>query len=113
MTRIRWTSGAYEDLVAIGDYISRREPGNAVRFVAELMDRVLVLQAQSLCGRVLPEMGDPAIRELIHKNYRIVYRIVSDEAHILAVFEGHMLLRPSALESRREGMNNEDKDDEE
>jgi toxin ParE1/3/4 len=107
MTRNRWTSGAYEYLAAIGDYIARRDPGNAARFVAELMDRVLVLQAQSLSGRVLPEMGDPAIRELIHKNYRIVYRVVGEEAHILTIFEDHMLLRsfaplPSSLGARVE-----------
>lgn len=38
MTHIRWTRGAYEDLVAIGDYIARRDPGNASRFVAKLFE---------------------------------------------------------------------------
>jgi len=112
MTRIRWTRGAHEDLVAIGEYIARRDPGNASRFVAELMDRTLVLRGQPLCGRILPELGDETVRELIHKNYRIVYRVVDVEAHILTVFEGHMLLRPGAIGTRREDDRRDEKDDE-
>jgi toxin ParE1/3/4 len=112
MTRIRWTSGAYGDLVEIGEYIARRDSGNASRFVAELMDRTLVLRGQLLCGRVLPELGDETVRELIHKNYRIVYRVVGEEAHILSVFEGHRLLRSGALGIKHEDEQQGGKDDE-
>ena len=103
MTHIRWTRGAYEDLVTISDYIARRDPGNASRFVAKLMDRVLVLREQPLCGRVLPEFSDEATRELIHGNYRLVYRLVGDEAHILTVFEGHRLFGTGMLDSSEPG----------
>jgi len=43
-------------------------------------------------GRIVPELSDPQIRELIVKNYRIVYRHIDEEIHILTVFEGHRLL---------------------
>lgn len=100
MTRIRWTSEACEDLVAIGEYIARRDSGNASRFLSELMDRTLVLREQLLCCRVIPELDDEKVRELICKNYRIVYRVVGEEAHILTVFEGHRLLLPAGSRLR-------------
>ena len=44
-------------------------------------------------GRVVPEIGNPDIRELIFKKYRIVYRLNANCIEILTVFEGHRLLR--------------------
>jgi len=98
MTTIRWTSQASSDLVEIGDYIARRDPGAAARFVGELMDSVLVLMEHPRAGRLVPEIGDEAVRELIHGNYRIVYRLAGDEVQVLTVFEGHMLLRKGQIE---------------
>jgi plasmid stabilization system protein ParE len=92
MTAIRWSSRASADLVEIGDYIARRDPEAAARFVGELMDRVLVLADEPRSGRLVPEIGDESIRELILGNYRIVYRLAGGEAQVLTVFEGRHLL---------------------
>jgi plasmid stabilization system protein ParE len=43
-------------------------------------------------------LNNDDIRELIHGNYRIVYKLAGSEVHILTVFEGHMLLDPAGLE---------------
>ena len=46
---------------------------------------------------MVPEIGRPEIRELIYKNYRIVYHVVSnDQIDILAIHSG---LRPLTEES--------------
>ena len=44
-------------------------------------------------GRVVPERSDPSLREIIWRNYRIVYRHLADEgeAHILLVFRTERL----------------------
>ena len=44
-------------------------------------------------GRVMPELGDGAIREVIHGNYRIVYRLRHDLVEIATVFHGARLFR--------------------
>jgi plasmid stabilization system protein ParE len=44
-------------------------------------------------GRVVPEIANPDIRELIFKKYRIVYRLNENCIEILTVFEGHRLFR--------------------
>ena len=44
-------------------------------------------------GRVVPELGDESIREVIHDNYRIVYRLSHDVVEIATVFHGARLFR--------------------
>jgi plasmid stabilization system protein ParE len=48
-------------------------------------------------GRVVPEMNDPAIREIILGNYRIIYRLHTELAEILTVHNGTQLLDPRKL----------------
>jgi plasmid stabilization system protein ParE len=49
-------------------------------------------------GRVVPELANPDIRELLFKKYRIVYRLKANCIEILTVFEGHRLLRVDAFD---------------
>jgi plasmid stabilization system protein ParE len=51
------------------------------------------LQDHPLSGRVVPELGDTSIREVIHGNYRIVYRLRHDVVEIATVFHGARLFR--------------------
>jgi plasmid stabilization system protein ParE len=46
----------------------------------------------SYLGRVVPEFGDEAIREVFAYSYRIVYRIEAGEITIAAVIHGKRLL---------------------
>jgi toxin ParE1/3/4 len=39
-------------------------------------------------GRVVPEIGDPNIRELIVYSYRLVYQISPQRIEILAIIHG-------------------------
>ena len=45
-----------------------------------------------LAGRVVPELGAPAFREVIERSYRIIYRVEESSILVLAVLEGHRLL---------------------
>ena len=51
------------------------------------------LQNHPRSGRVVPELGDEAIREVIQGNYRIVYRVRHDLVEIVTVFHGARLFR--------------------
>ncbi len=72
MARVIWAPQAYADLEAIGDFIAREAPGYAQ------MTSVEQLQLFPLSGRVVPEIGIEAIREIIFRGYRVMH-IVSDE----------------------------------
>lgn len=55
------------------------------------------LEQYPMLGRVVPEVENPNIRELIHKNYRVIYTIISDNRiDIIAI---HNSLRPLNEES--------------
>jgi len=91
--KLFWTMEALNRLSEIEKYISRDNPKTAVEFVDKL-----ILLAESLIynpekGRVVPELALERIRELLYKNYRIVYLIKKNAIEVLTVFEGHQLLK--------------------
>ena len=45
-------------------------------------------------GRIVPEVGDPAIRERFAYSYRIIYRLEPQRVLIAAVIHGRRLLQP-------------------
>jgi toxin ParE1/3/4 len=51
------------------------------------------LEAYPLSGRVVPEVGDDTLREVLHGNYRIVYRVRTELVEIVTVFHGARLFR--------------------
>jgi plasmid stabilization system protein ParE len=36
-------------------------------------------------GRIVPELNEQDVREVIHRPYRIVYRVIQNEVHIITV----------------------------
>jgi toxin ParE1/3/4 len=77
-------SRAIADLRDIVLYIAPDRPDAAQRLGMALIERTKVLGRFPLSGRIVPEFGDPMIRELILKPYRIVYRI-DERAHLVGV----------------------------
>jgi len=91
---VTWSQEAGENLLDIEDFIARDSLERAIRFVDALIDHVeAILTDNPRSGRAVPEIGNPYIRELIYRGYRIVYRLNGDRIEILTVFEGHRLLR--------------------
>ncbi len=90
--KIIWTREALENIIEIENYISENNPLKAVEFTDLLINKCEHLIDNPDIGRIVPEVSDASIRELIHKNYRIVYRHIDEEIRILTVFEGHRLL---------------------
>jgi len=66
---------AIQDLQEIVRYISFDNPQAAENLGAQLIEKTRVLVSFPEFGRTVPELGEPAIRELIFKPYRIVYRV--------------------------------------
>ena len=97
MARVRWSNQALADLEAIGDFIARDAPSVAQVFVERVFAAVTRLEAFPQSGRVVPEIGQEDIREIIFRSYRIVYVVSEEEVNILTVFHAVRLLRPSDL----------------
>ena len=91
---ITWSREAGENLIDIEEFIARDSVERAVGFVDALIDHAETILAENpRSGRAVPEIGNPDIRELIYRGYRIVYRLNGGRIEVLSVFEGHRLLR--------------------
>jgi toxin ParE1/3/4 len=98
--RIFWTREALLRLQEIEEYISRDNPLAAIEFVDELISLAETLKDNPEKGRIVPELSLENIRELLHKNYRIVYLVKKNSVDILTVFEGHQLLKKEEILKR-------------
>jgi toxin ParE1/3/4 len=88
-----WTDEALDNLWEIETFIGRDSPIKAESFVNHLIEQGESIAFNPYMGRMVPEISNPEIRELIIKKYRLVYYINEQEIEILTVFEGHKLLR--------------------
>jgi len=86
MVRINWTLQAKDDLKSIAEYISRDSKRYAKLQILRIRYRTRVLKSQIYIGRIVPEISEQNIREIIEGRYRIIYKIVSkNQIAILAV----------------------------
>lgn len=90
--KVIWTPRAQQRLQEIQDYIARDQPDNALRWVARVLDRGERIGDQPRSGRVVPEYQREAIREVFAGDYRIVYRLRSQQVDVLTVRHGARLL---------------------
>lgn len=92
MTPLIWTRRAIEDVQSIRQFIAQDSPHYAQLVTQRLIASVERLPAFPQSGRVVPEVNDPAVREVIQGSYRIVYRLIHDEIHVLTVHHAARLL---------------------
>lgn len=97
MVKINWTRQAIEDIYEIREYFRPQSEKYAEQLTDKIFEKADNLEQYPQMGRIVPELERPEIRELIYKNYRIIYHVVSvDRIDILAVHNG---LRPLTEES--------------
>ncbi len=63
------------DLRDIVRYISLDSPERAVTFGQFLLGSTKRLADFPELGRVVPEFGDPSIREIVVRSYRVIHRV--------------------------------------
>lgn len=83
-----WSNPAKDDLKKIHDYIARDSKFYAIKVSQEFAEKSEELKEFPKRGRVVPEIGDPNIRELFVYSYRLIYEISSDKIEILAIIHG-------------------------
>jgi len=96
--KIIWSPLAVERMTEITDYISRDNPMIAQKWAKAVFDKIENIQEFPLMGRVVPEANRKEIRELLFKNYRIIYRVGTDHISILTIRHGKQLLPSEDIE---------------
>ena len=101
MVEIRWSPQSLEDLENIAEYISKDSMKFALIQVQDFFEAAAVLGTYPKVGRIVPELGNKSVRELIVGVYRLIYRIEnSDQINILTVYHSRRLLKPRSLKRR-------------
>ena len=90
--KIAWSEEALKDIEEIISFISKDSKLYAVNFASKIISAVETLKVFPEIGRIVPEYGDPKIREIIYRNYRIVYQIEERAVEIITVSHGSKLL---------------------
>jgi toxin ParE1/3/4 len=88
MAEIRWSLTAERDLRKIEEFIAEESPLRALAFVDRLIQAAEALEFAPQLGRVVPELEQDDLRELIFRGYRIVYLRTDTESTILRVVHG-------------------------
>lgn len=83
---IEWTNQAEDRVYDIAAYIALDSIIEAEKWVDNIFDYVKRLEKFPESGRYVPELsGRKGLRELVFKNYRIIYRIEKSTIYILTV----------------------------
>lgn len=95
--KIVWSPLAIERAVEIAEYIAENNSDVAGQWIETIFNKTARLREFPKCGRIVPESARNDIREIIFKNYRIIYRIENDKISILTVRHGRQLLPDEEL----------------
>ena len=84
-----WSPEALDDIEAIAAYIERDSPWYAKAVVSKLIETAESIPEYPQLARMVPELGDPDIRERLVHRYRLIYRLEETRVVVAAVIHGH------------------------
>ena len=93
MAKVTWSLQALEDVTEIGLFFERDSPQFAEMIVNRLYQSVERLSNFPESGRVVPELEDRNVREVIVSGYRIIYELRKNVTEILTVLHGRQDLK--------------------
>jgi toxin ParE1/3/4 len=70
-----WSPISRDDLQQIVRFIARDDRNRAAAFGLRLIKAIEQAQHFPEIGRIVPELGDPIMREIVLRPYRIIYRV--------------------------------------
>jgi plasmid stabilization system protein ParE len=92
VARVGWTPQSLADLEAICLFIARDAPAMAGIFADRVFRASDRLAEHPRSGRIVPELGQEHLREILLGSYRIIYRLLDEDVQVLTVHHGARLL---------------------
>ncbi len=86
--QVIWSNEAVADLEALAEYIAKDSPYYAAAFAQELLYAGGTLNTFAERGRIVPEIGNPTIREVFIESYRLIYKIEDARTIVIALVHG-------------------------
>lgn len=99
MMRLIWSLQSLDDLQSIREYVARDAPVAAQRLIETLYVKAGSLAAHPRSGSLVDEDARGIYRQLLHGNYRIIYRVDAGMkiVRIVTVIHAARLLDPHKL----------------
>ena len=89
---IVWSPLAVDRASEIAGYIAQDKPAAAKKCVKTVFSKVEQLMTSPEIGRMVPEIRNNQIGQLIYGNFRIIYRIEAERISILTIRHGKQIL---------------------
>ena len=86
--RIVWAESAQQALDEVVGDIAKDSSEGAIRVLTLSLEKAASLSTLAERGRMVPEVGDPTLRELFVYDYRLLYRVYDDRVVIQAFLHG-------------------------
>ncbi len=88
MVKITWSKQAIEDIHRIQEYYSAFAVSFSKQLVDQIFEKENLIAVHPEIGRIVPELNNKSVREIIFRNYRIIYAIFDTQRiTVLAVHE--------------------------
>ena len=85
---VTWSQSAQSALDEVITYINQGSPANARRVLTAALEAAASLETLAERGRVVPELADPQVRELLVFKYRLLYRVSDGDVTVVAFLRG-------------------------
>ncbi len=86
--RVVWTEQARRMLDDAVSYVAQESRPSAERLLMRALDAASSLDLHSERGRLVPELDQPNIRQLLVQRYRLLYEVTPAEVQVLAFVHG-------------------------
>lgn len=90
--KLIWSPLAIDRVAEIAQYIAQDSPNAAQKWIESIFQAVERLEQFPKSGRIVPEILQVDFHEIIHENYRIIYRLQSERVSILTVRHSKQIL---------------------
>ncbi len=87
MNKIIWTEYALDCIERVASFIALDSEYYSKEFVHKIIEQIEALKTFSEMGRIVPELNDQNLRELVYQNYRIVYLVKNNSVNLIYI--GH------------------------
>lgn len=88
MSAIAWSAPALEDVKALRKWLGRDSQPLSDSVVETIFDSIEKVIPFPRIGRVVTEVGDDTVRELLFRTFRIVYKVTAEGIVVLGILYG-------------------------
>jgi plasmid stabilization system protein ParE len=90
VARLKYATRALIEIDEQAEFLAVHSSAAGRRFVDEVFRQLELLKTHPRLGRMVPEVGDAAVRELLLKQHRLIYEVSADDevVHVLTIQAG-------------------------